>query len=183
MTGLTNDCSSRVFVQLVTNAARRMVYQSMRLGLGAALAAFICVACDATGPDALRVSVTASPAVVTMGDTVTVHVTILNTGSARQQIYYGACDYHFDVLVGTLPVLGPYGGPCIMPLYTRVIEPGDTVMFERRWGGELWATGERTYATPGTYRIVGLHPVTGKHAGNRATVEILVPGPHDQEIR
>lgn len=133
------------------------------LGLGVVLAAIVS-ACGrlSSAPEMLVVvSASPNPAVLRLGDTTRISVTVLNTGNRAITIDATACPSWFEVLKDTT-VLAPGVQACSLVIDLRTVEPGASYTHVFTWRGERFLApetpvplGEGNYALRPAVRVEG----------------------------
>ena len=133
------------------------------LGQGVVLAALV-AACgrSPSAPDVLVVlSASPNPAVLRLGDTTRISVSVQNTGHRALTIDAHACPWWFEVLKDTT-VIAPGVQACSLVLALRTVEPGATYTNVFPWRGERFLTPEAPVLLgEGHYLLRPVVPVEG----------------------
>lgn len=138
------------------------------------LLTLLAAGCDGlAGPAAgLDVTMTVEPAVLTVGDTARIEITVHNATDAPIALHAGSCEavmrtevlnLEGEVVVPAVPVTRA-GSICVTSS-SVIIAPAEPRRFERNWTGEAhfpsWGVVESGEVEPGSYRVV----VTLLHEG------------------
>lgn len=126
------------------------------------VAGLVALGCQEPNAPRLVASTTVTPAAFRAGDTVTVRMVFTNLGSANATIFPG-CLPMFEVRDANGTVVRAAHQACLMIYNPTPLAPGDSVVAERRWFGDvdLVTWKDRTYLEPGAYSVGPASGVTG----------------------